>query len=209
MRRIIKDEAPEFWIKYIRKNPKITYKKAYQTEPGREVIDKIREHMVSQQKFICCYCCSSLPTKNKQYHNEHIKPQSRYPQVSMDYNNLLVSCNSSSCGKSKEDDYDEGLFVSPLQENCEAHFRYQRDGYIVGVTKQGKYTIMVLNLNCPRLVEERMELYNNCCRMAECGCAEYIEEEYITEKDGRLPRYVNMVKYFFDKGEFEALSPNN
>ncbi|NEP57986.1 MAG: TIGR02646 family protein [Symploca sp. SIO2G7] len=66
-------------------------------------------------------------------HIEHLKPQEKFPQLALDYNNLLASCQAERsknpppplrCGYKKDNWYDEKLFVSPLQPDCESFFRY-------------------------------------------------------------------------------------
>ncbi len=87
--------------------------------------------------MICCYCCGSLEKGPSSAHNEHVKPQSSYPNDSMDYGNLLASCNNgNTCGAAKRDTYDDRYFVSPLREDCEDHFSFSQDGRIRGSLKR-------------------------------------------------------------------------
>ena len=199
MRRI-KDDAPVVWNSFIKKNPHIQYNQLDDTDKGKKVRSAIKEHMIAQQKYLCCYCCKQIDSGHS--HNEHIKPKERYPRLSMDYENLLVSCTSTSCGMAKAAEYDDTLFISPLDEDCEKHFRYEEDGYIVGKTKKGEYTISLLQLNAYGLVDSRKNLYKECCEMAKYCGIEYIQSEYMQEHEGVLPRFCDMVSYFFREGYF-------
>lgn len=201
MRKIDKDETPEFWSAFIRKNPKMRYCELDHTDSGREVRRKIHNHMILDQRYLCCYCCKEIELEKS--HNEHICPESKFPNKTMEYENLLVSCTSQTCGMAKKDKYDAQLFVSPLYESCASHFKFCVNGEIVGTTKEGKYTITCLNLNEYSLRQARKSLYDECCRMAKLFGAKYIRSQYIQEKEGKLPRFVDMVTYFYDHGFFD------
>lgn len=122
----------------------------------------------------------------------------------MDYQNLVASCDGlNTCGKKKDCDYDFKRFVSPLDENCESHFRFKFDGKIEGLTEQGKYTIELLNLNAYELVQARKRVYNECCRMSEQLGKEYIQTEYIIPNDGKLYPFVDMINFFYSQGKFD------
>ena len=119
MIRIIKDKAPEFWTNFFRHNKNVRhYDDLEKSDNGKEVRQKIRFHMISQQKYICCYCCGIIDEDNS--HNEHIKPRDKKPELSLEYDNMIVSCNSSGqCGKAKDKFYSENDFISPLDEDVE------------------------------------------------------------------------------------------
>ena len=201
MKKIIKDAEPEFWSDYLRRHPKTTYDDLDKTEEGKQLRSQVREHMLAHQKMICCYCCKSIDSSHS--HNEHIKPRSSFPRNSMDYDNLLVSCTSGTCGMAKENHYNPAMFISPLMENCEEHFQFLPDGRIVGKSAQGEDTINCLNLNAYSLVQSRKQQYKDCCDMARYMGKEYVFTEYIQEKDGCLPRFVDMIIYFYNRGDFD------
>lgn len=203
MRRIIKDNVPDFWGAYLRRHRKSRYDDLDTTEEGKRLRKQIREHMLEHQKRICCYCCKSIDSSNS--HNEHIKPKDLFPQNSMDYDNLLVSCTSkNTCGMAKGNHYDPMKFVSPLQEGCEEHFSFFPDGRIKGKTKKGAATVECLNLNTYDLRQARKKQYNECCDMARGMGKDYIFEAYMQEKDGNLPRFVDMITYFYNRGDFDS-----
>lgn len=202
MRRIIKDEEPEFWSKYIARHPRENYDDLDKTDEGKCIRHEIRMHMLAQQQYICCYCCKIINADNS--HNEHIKPRDKYPNISMEYTNLLVSCKGITCGEKKDRKFDERYFVSPLEEDCEEHFSYLQNGEIKGETEAGKYTIELLNLNEKSLKNSRHSLFKECLQMKECCGKEYIESEYINPKDNKLPRFCGMVRYFMNRGYFDV-----
>ena len=234
MKRITKDNAPDFWTSYIRRNPNHKYADLDRTEEGRTVRNELRKHLAKEQLNICCYCCCQLsPDKT---HNEHIKPESKYDQLTMDYENIVASCtrekNTSrfTCGMKKDNDYDEHLFVSPLEGNCTNHFIFYSNGSIDSETDQGKYTIKLLALQESKILRESRKsqydtVYTTCSGMVMDLCqglssvngddykaakemyqdffAEMIIPTYFSDVDGQLPAYVDMLEYFKEQGHFD------
>ena len=234
MKRITKGNAPDFWSSYIRQNPNHKYADLDRTAEGRAVRNELREHLAKGQMNICCYCCCQLsPDKT---HNEHIKPESKYDQLTMDYENIVASCtrgkNASrfTCGMKKDNDYDENLFVSPLEENCANHFIFYSNGSIDSDTDQGKYTIKLLGLQESKSLRESRKsqydsVYTTCSGMVIDLCqdissmngddyeaakemyqgffAEMIIPTYFSDNDEQLPAYVDMLDYFKGNGEFD------
>ena len=46
---------------------------------------------MKEQGYICCYCGCKITEDNMII--EHLLPRSRYPNIELDYNNLLASCD--------------------------------------------------------------------------------------------------------------------
>lgn len=205
MRRIIKDAAPAFWSNYCKKHSRAVYADLDKTARGKEIRSFIREYMLNEQKWVCCYCCKRIEIIDA--HNEHIKPQTKFPNYTMDYNNLIVSCNDiNTCGIKKDSEYD-AMFVTPLEEDCEVHFRYLPNGVMEGLDERGEYTVKLLNLNSHRLVESRKAIYEACMLIAQTEDGkDLIYNSYIKEADGKLPDYANMVEYFMKRGAFEYIT---
>ncbi len=202
MRKIIKGETPAFWAHFCRKNPNARYDDLNKIKNGTETRAELRRYLLSEQQYLCCYCCRQI--EEAKCHNEHIWPRKKeINHNSMDYHNLVVSCDEiDTCGKKKDDNYDPNLFVSPTDEDCELHFRFKYNGKIEGVTERGKKTIETLNLNANALVQARKEQFDQCCIMSQPG-KEYIKTEYLTSKDGKLKPFVDMIQFFYSQGKFD------
>lgn len=120
----------------------------------------LKEALMQEQKYVCCYCCTRLTMKKS--HIEHFRPKNKeeYMHLSLDYGNLFASCQGekqlrNNCGHAKKNQFDENLMISPLDENCEQHFVYQIDGMIEPADPEdeaAKYTIHVLALDEKRLL---------------------------------------------------------
>jgi uncharacterized protein (TIGR02646 family) len=143
---------------------------------GQEKTD-LYNALLREQGFICCYCGMRITrdlsdigedtsdTDRDSCHIEHLKPQSIYPELALEYKNLLASCQAERdkvppppvrCGYKKEDWYDENLIVSPLDANCADYFRYSASGEILPTEapdKQAaaKTTIEKLKLDIDKL----------------------------------------------------------
>ena len=123
----------------------------------------IKDSLVAEQGGICCYCERELLEND--LHTEHLKPQSKFPELQLEYDNLLCSCQlelksmeQNHCAMNKKDWFDEKLFISPLNPSCQSQFKYTFDGYIQARDTNdlaAKTTIKKLNLNVPKLVAMR------------------------------------------------------
>ena len=204
MIRIIKDTEPEFWSEYKKRHPGDNYEALDNSEEGRETRRMLRQHLIMHQKYICAYCSKRISLDESL--NEHIKPQNAplYAAYSMDYNNIVASCKTegaaATCGARKSNKYDEKLFVSPLDEDCESHFKYYPDGTIEGTTEKGRETIAVLNLNSYKLKVGRKARYKECLVMDD---KDLVKMYYIEPRGGKYESYADMVRYFYNKGEFD------
>jgi uncharacterized protein (TIGR02646 family) len=122
----------------------------------------VRESLLDEQNWLCCYCGLSLTRNN--VHIEHFRPQSKYRWLQLEYRNLHASCMgklihhsdeeellelSDFCGHSKKDWFDEKLTVSPLDPHCESYFEYGFDGTIRAANRHlgAEETIHKLGLN--------------------------------------------------------------
>lgn len=121
----------------------------------------LRLEIAAEQYYICCYCMVGIKGEPLDTKMEHYLPKETYkPNEVFDYANLFAACNGGertkpielSCDSKKgDDDPTQKTIISPLHENCERHFDYRENGEIVGLTAEGKATIINLNLNCNRL----------------------------------------------------------
>lgn len=188
MIHIQKGEEPEFMIDFKKKNPK----KTYDSEEFAPYRDRLREILVKEQKNICAYCCARID-KSKS-HNEHIEPRNpgKYQsKKSLDYYNIVASCNNkNTCGNAKGSKYEADKFVSPLSLDCEDKFDYCLDGLIEG----DKYTIDdVLNLNEYELRNAR----RNVLRYLQSMDKETIKDVFMNNQE-EYPPYYNVIKWYYN-----------
>ena len=200
MRNITKTETPGFWIDLIKKNPRLKYA---DLEPvHKHEKDMIKAHMLQNEQFyLCCYCCKRID--QKQSHIEHVKPRQSFPKLSMDYQNLLISCTGKTCGVCKDR---QVLPDSLSYRNWESRFAYTVDGRIVPSFKEDgdvEKAIQILNLNDRTLIDGRKEVYDECVRYAKWMGKSYVKEMYLDMDNGKMPRFSPMVAYFYELGHFD------
>jgi uncharacterized protein (TIGR02646 family) len=152
MRHIVKGDSLFELEDYKRKNPHKRYK-----DLKLDLRSRIKKSLLNEQDHLCCYCEKKIDTENS--HIEHIKPQSQFPTESLDYDNLLASCNgnnkSESCGHKKDKWYCENTFIHPLKPKCLENFQFLPNGEMIGKTEAGVTTVEFLGLNSRHLQTKR------------------------------------------------------
>ncbi len=143
---------------------------------------KVRTSLLTEQGFICAYCCSEIKDDSKSTVIEHFIPQSIDEKVAIDYNNLFACCDGTKtdgksktqiycCDESKKDQFRDPKnptiqLIKPTatDENgfiCEQAFCYTFEGGIFSADTAFKYdagfTIKVLNLENSELRRQRAE----------------------------------------------------
>ena len=135
----------------------------------------LHQSLIDEQGYICCYCGRRIDRTIS--HIEHLKPRQLYPELSLDYYNLLASCPGyleeedikalteaqapqKHCGQFKDNWYDDKLTVTPLMSDCEDYFRYTAFGEILPTNdlekkQAAQETIKRLGLNQHALERER------------------------------------------------------
>lgn len=190
MKTIIKGAQPRELIQWRSDNAGLPQNLKY--GKAKFPLDEVRKSLLKEQFHLCAYTMRRLPTavecKNKDKdadtgsscHIEHILPQSRKIEgEDIDYQNMVacypssksnIHCEFGAIAKdyfdpAKEDPKDpERKFVSPLQVNAEAHFRFDMAGGIHGNSKDGEKTIEVLKLDHINLVHDRQAVITGFLR---------------------------------------------
>ncbi len=125
----------------------------------------VHASLLTEQGHICCYC--NMRILQDDSHIEHFRPRSRFPEVELEYENLLASCQLKAkrreplrCGKRKAAWFDDALMISPLQKDCESRFRFTADGAIYPADDDdpaAKETIERLGLDNYELRDRRLK----------------------------------------------------
>ncbi|KAA6337781.1 hypothetical protein EZS27_014164 [termite gut metagenome] len=99
MKKIDKGAEPQEWEEY-RNTPGATY----------QSIPPLREALFREQGYICAYCMRRIPCKdtnsNEDIRIDHIKCREKYPNLQLDYRNMVICCpgainNDFHCDKKK------------------------------------------------------------------------------------------------------------
>jgi uncharacterized protein (TIGR02646 family) len=131
----------------------------------------LKDGLIAEQFGLCGYTGERIDSVSS--HIEHLKPQkvcnaeieSRGGQIGheigedLSYHNMIAA--RTVAGKkpygaaAKADWYDPLLFVSPLEDDCAAHFTFALDGSISGTDAAGRATVERLRLDHPLLTDSR------------------------------------------------------
>lgn len=138
MRTISKRAEPPSLSTWKRKNPHGCY-----NELPEEIRRIIRQSVLEEQFYLCAYCCQQIQNIYA-CHNEHIEAQKRNPRRTLDFSNIVASCNTpSQCGDAHKSEH---LPLTPLMKECETELRFKISGRVEGLSDRAKVTIQVLNL---------------------------------------------------------------
>jgi uncharacterized protein (TIGR02646 family) len=119
---------------------------------------ELKEDLIEEQGFICCYCNREITLDDATI--EHFKEKGKQENfhLAFDYENLILSCDGyekiprprdTCCNISRIEN--EGLPLSPLQNNIENYFDFTIDGQIIGKTNEGQDVVKKLGLNISKL----------------------------------------------------------
>jgi uncharacterized protein (TIGR02646 family) len=155
MRTIHKGTEPPGLSAWKQANPNKSY-----AQLSPEVRQSIRQQSIEEQFYLCAYCCQEIKSIDD-CHNEHLEAQDRNPKRSLDFTNLVASCNSrNQCGKAHGS---KDLPLTPLMEACETELKFKISGRVEGLTDRAITTIHALNLGDHEksnrsLIEKRKQL---------------------------------------------------
>ena len=152
-----------------------------QDEKNKEINNngwrELRKHLVDEQAKLCGYCCAEITVDKS--HIEHLKCKDIHKDLSLDYHNLIASCNTdSTCGNAKKNDDSDIVF--PTDDDCEQQFEFNYfDGRIIGLTDKAERTIKILNLNSYGLKEARKAILKQACYYPSDGVKSlFVENAY-------------------------------
>ena len=181
MRKISKRTGyePQQLRNWKRANPN----KRYPQLKDGAVRQAIREEALAEQYYLCGHCCQALSGKGD-CHNEHVEAQGINQNRTLDFSNIIASCNAhKQCGDSHES---QALPLTPLMDECEADFVFKLSGRVLGKTLDAIETIRVLNLgdtekNNKSLIEKRKQL--SLALLTEHAIAPEDEDDWADESE--------------------------
>jgi uncharacterized protein (TIGR02646 family) len=154
----------QFNKEQLKKEARFERKPVYSNLGTRERL-RLKSNLMEDQGWVCCYCGRRITLQDS--HIEHFRPQSRYAQLTLEYENLYASCIRETeagtplhCGHAKKDHFDEDLCISPEDEGCETYFVFTLNGDVIPADKNDKradYMIRLLKLDDGSLRLQRRE----------------------------------------------------
>ncbi|WP_375559410.1 retron system putative HNH endonuclease [Bernardetia sp. OM2101] len=154
MRFIKKKQQPQSLIETKKTVPLPKY-----VDLDKHVMDDLKHSLLEEQGHICCYCMQRIDFDGMQI--EHYKPKdkNKYPELQLDYDNLLGVCkgktneNISHCDTLKKNE--ELKFLAP-HENSRKHIlqklKYTASGEMTSESEEVRDELEdILNLNVEEL----------------------------------------------------------
>lgn len=139
--------------------------------------DDLRDSLVKEQGYICCYCMQRISPNADKMKIEHNKPQKKYPHKQLDYQNLLASCKGNDGGPKhlpRHCDTSKGeqeITINPADKsrNCETLIKYKSNGRIYSDDPIiNKELNDILNLNTQTLVNYRKAIIDQVKKEITC-----------------------------------------
>ncbi|WP_414529720.1 retron system putative HNH endonuclease [Nodularia chucula] len=164
MKRIIKGAEPPCLLKY-RQIDGANYEGYSPKKP-------LKEALLTEQGYICCYCMRRISIDNMEIEHNKARNKNCYPELQLDYKNLLASCTGNRgkglknfhCNARKG--YYEGknnickinLNPADSKRNCEHYIKYSANGEILSTSDDETINHElneILNLNLQTLKDNR------------------------------------------------------
>lgn len=208
MKQIVKNKEPRSLTTYresISKSDLATLEK-FDTAPSN-VKDNLRDKLLEEQGFICCYCMNRIAFRNSKI--EHFKPRSIFRIEQLDYSNLFVAClggqgkspNNQTCDTKKGNGILENIY---LLENIEKYIEYKKDGFIFSENSDIDEELNeILNLNHKILQKNRKkaleELRTNLKDWKISTLKSNLNKYKNKNSKGKYRPYCEMIVYFLNK----------
>lgn len=148
MRRIIKGNPPDSFMRWVRRKPKDRNENQWFEElyEGKhwDVVSALSEHNAKEQYYLCAYCCTGISGASVDTVNEHVEARGIAPRRSLDHHNIVASCkNRNQCDAAHKS---QALPLTPLMDECETELKFKVSGRVEGLTDRAVEAIRVLNL---------------------------------------------------------------
>ncbi|MFA0464707.1 TIGR02646 family protein, partial [Vibrio sp. 10N.261.45.F1] len=89
----------------------------------------IRTEALAEQHFLCGHCCQAL-SGDGDCHNEHVEAQDINQNRTLDFSNIIASCNTlNQCGDSHKS---QALPLTPFMDECETDLVFKLSGRVSG-----------------------------------------------------------------------------
>ncbi len=185
-----------------------------------ETKQELRQSLLSEQGYICCYCMKRIPEHTQPYMKvEHYKCQDNFGELQLTYTNLFGACTGNegkpkklqTCDTKKGNDV---LTINLLANNpsCETLFKYNSDGEISSASNDSEINRQlneVLNLNMQSLKDARREIYLEVqerirvkSKKDKASFVKFLEQEktrWLERTDNKHKPYCSVAVYYLTK----------
>ena len=170
MFKIDKISPPDFFNSTKKRVSRPKESKAWEDDLISGIRAELRKHILQNEQFLlCAYCEKEIDATPERSNIDHFKTRNLFSQLTLSYNNLIVSCNTHErCSGYKDrniklTDYEK--MIDPVIENPEDFFDYLLTGDIHPKKnldqqnqEKAEFTINIFQLNNRGLLEERKKI---------------------------------------------------
>lgn len=202
MKKIDKLPEPHKWIEF-RNTPNVSY----------QSIPELKDSLYQEQGYICAYCMRRIPCKDPLFtvdHKiEHILCRDNYPELRLNYSNMVVCCPGNIGGSGFHCDTlkdNRDISFSPFDDDFIDTISYSKNGIIKSSNPLYDDEINnVLGLNNPLLKINRAEALQGVIRAldkngwSKSHIKKYLNKWNDKDKDGKFKEYCGIVIYFLQK----------
>nr|WP_306660482.1 TIGR02646 family protein [Pseudomonas nunensis] len=178
--------------------------KRYRDLPHEER-QSIRSACIEEQYGLCAWCCQRITLSNSSSHNEHVDSQDLAPNRTLDFANIVASCNKlGQCGKAHGS---KPLPLTALMIECETELKFYLSGRVEGTTLRAKASIEALNLGSTR--QQNKALFYNRKQMVDLLIFDQglQPETLIDEDDDLLEALSNELQQPNELGRLQPFAP--
>jgi uncharacterized protein (TIGR02646 family) len=198
-------------MKFIEKGTEPAEWKAYRSTPGVafSAIAELQESLLKEQGNLCCYCMTRIDEGKMKV--EHWKPRKAYPELILEYSNLMAACTGDFCSEQHCDTLKghTEIAINPVDKknNVEAIIKYSWSTGAIEVAEPYRMDVYeTLNLNHPILRENRKKTLDALFKVLSTN-KKYTESEYnkqlkkFTDRDkqGMFHPYCMIIVRFLEK----------
>lgn len=176
--------------------------KAKKKAAGRYRHSEIKGALNAMFDKKCAYCESKIAHVSYP-HIEHYRPQSKYPDLTFVWDNLLLACGICNSTQFKGDKFPEanegGPYVNPCLDNPNDHFEFIYDTRakltsVYGTTQRGKTTEQDLGLNRADLRSHRSIQITRIAFIATMAPNDPVAQRLLDEARGVDAEYAAFVR---------------
>lgn len=124
---------------------------------GKYAHRTVKDHLKRMFEDKCAYCESSIGVVNYG-HIEHYRPKNKYPRLTFEWRNLLLSCDICNDAAHKGEKFPtksaHGPIVDPTRDDPTDHLDFHYDpisktAYAISLSDRGQTTLQMFDLNGP------------------------------------------------------------
>lgn len=176
----------------------------------------LQDILLQEQGHLCAYCNRRIhkgaPEDDEQMRMDHLYPKHHHPDKLFDYQNIVGSCYGSEKDPPPKDLHCEGLKrygddagrqlpeeLFPTDPRCE-HYKVTDQGQLIWQDEAVQSEMEAwLNLNCPKLVNNRMGVLLSYIDLVSDEDTDLNDEIHLTltpDSDGRMEAYAGVIVTF-------------